>query len=156
RAAVACQLAQGESADHQLPAGALDGPAMVMLDLAHARIPSAALQSTQPPMMRALVANTSLPLATRPEIAERGQALAIIEATRLSDLYAQAVREGAALPEAMARRARLVAAVSAATTGPEIVQSIATVYAETRGSPLFPTLARATAAGLLRLSPRPE
>jgi hypothetical protein len=156
RAAVACQLVQGESTDQQLPGGALDGPAMVMLDLAHARLPAAALQSTQPPMMRALVANTSLPLATRLEIAERGEALAIIEATRLGDLYVQAVREGAPLPEAMMRRARLVAAVSAATTGPEIVQSIAAVYAETRGSPLFPTVSRATAAGLLRLSPRPE
>jgi hypothetical protein len=107
-------------------------------------------------MMRALVANKSLPLATRLEVAERGEAGAIIEATRLSDLYVQAVREGAALPAPMARRAQLVAAVSAARTGPEIVQSIAAVYAETRSSPLFPTIARATAAGLLRLSPRPE
>jgi hypothetical protein len=106
--------------------------------------------------MRALVANKSLPLVTRLEVAERGESGAIIEATRLSDLYVQAVREGAALPAAMARRAQLVAAVSAAVTGPEIVQSIAAVYADTRGSPLFPTIARATAAGLLRLSPRPE
>src|SRR6185503_15273868 len=30
------------------------------------------------------------------------------------------------------------------------------VYTETRGSPLFPTIARATAQGLLRLDPRPE
>ena len=136
--------------------GVLDGPAMVLLDRAKVPVPAAALQSTQPPMMRALVANPTLPLATRLEIAERGEALAIIEATRLSDLYVQAVRERAALPEAMMRRARLVAAVSAASTGPEIVQSIAAVYAETRGSPLFPTVSRATAAGLLRLSPRPE
>jgi hypothetical protein len=156
RAAVACQLVQGDSTDAQLPAGGLDGPAMVMIELSRARLPAAAVQSTQPPMMRALVANRSLPLATRLEIAERGEALAIIEATRLSDLYAQAVRDGAALPGPMARRAQLVAAVSAAATGPQIVQSIAAVYAETRGSPLFPTLARATAAGLLRLSPRPE
>jgi hypothetical protein len=153
RAAVACQLVQGEGTDAHLSAGVLDGPAMVMLDLSHGRIPAAALQSTQPPMMRALVANKSLPLVTRLEVAERGESGAIIEATRLSDLYVQAVREGAAL---MARRAQLVAAVSAAVTGPEIVQSIAAVYADTRGSPLFPTIARATAAGLLRLSPRPE
>ena len=156
RAALACQLVQGEASDAQLSAGALDGPAMVMLDLSHGRLPPAALQSTQPPMMRALVANKSLPLVTRLEVAERGEAGAIIEATRLSDLYVQAVREGAALPAPMARRAQLVAAVSAAVTGPEIIQSIAAVYGETRGSPLFPTIARATAAGLLRLPAKPE
>jgi hypothetical protein len=56
----------------------------------------------------------------------------------------------------MARRAQLVAAVSNATNAAEIMQSITAVYAETRGSPLFPTIARATAQGLLRLDPRPE
>jgi len=154
RAAIACQAVQGENA--ALSAGVLDGPAMVTLDLSQGRLPAAALQSTQPPMMRALVANKSLPLATRLEVAERGEALAIIEATRLSDLYVQAVREGAALPAPMARRAQLVAAVSGATNAAEIMQSIAVVYAETRGSPLFPTIARATAAGLLRLPPKAE
>jgi hypothetical protein len=156
RAMAACQLAQDGSAEAQPPAGMVDGPAMMTLDLSHGRVPAAALQSTQPPIMRALVANKSLPLVTRLEVAERGESGAIIEATRLSDLYVQAVREGAALPAPMARRAQLVAAVSSATTGPEITQSIAAVYAETRGSPLFPTVARATAAGLLRLSPQPQ
>jgi len=156
RAEAACRLFQGEATDVSLSTGALDGPAMVTLELSRGRMPPAALQSTQPPMMRALVANRSLPLVTRLEVAERGESGAIIEATRLSDLYVEAVREGVALPAPMARRARLVAAVSAATTGPEIVQSISAVYAETRGTPLFPTIARATATGLLRLSPRPE
>lgn len=153
RAAAACQ---GAGTDASLSSSVLDGPALMMLDGSGARVPAAALQSTQPPMMRALVANKSLPVATRVEVAERGESGAIIEATRLSDLYVQAVREGAALPGPMARRAQLVAAVSAAVTGPEIIQSIAAVYAETRGSPLFPTVARATAAGLLRLSPQPQ
>jgi hypothetical protein len=150
RALAACQ---GGS---EVSTGALDGPAMVTLAASGARLPAAALQSSQPPMLRALVANKSLPVVTRIEVAERGEAGAIIEATRLSDLYAQAVRERAAMPPAMARRAQLVAAVSSATTGPEIVQSLAAVYTELRGSPLFPTMARATAAGLLRLSPQPQ
>jgi hypothetical protein len=152
RAAVACE----GGSDATLSTGVLDGPAMMVLAASGARPPAAALQSSQPPMLRALVANKSLPLVTRIEVAERGEAGAIIEATRLSDLYAQAVREGAALPSAMARRAHLVAAVGTATTGPEIVQSLAAVYTELRGSPLFPTMARATAAGLLRLSPQPQ
>ena len=156
RAAIACQAVQGESVNAALSTGVLDGPAMVTLELSHARLPATALQSNQPPMMRAVVANKSLPLATRLEVAERGEALAIIEATRLSDLYVQAVREGAALPAPMARRAQLVAAVGAAGNAAQLMQSIASVYAETRGSPLFPTVARATAAGLLRLPPKAE
>ena len=134
----------------------LDGPAMISLDLSRSRLPPAVLASTQPPMMRALVANRSLPLVTRIEVAERGEGGAIIEATRLSDLYMEAIRGGAALPAPMARRAQLVAAVGNATTAAAIMQSITAVYSETRGSPLFPTIARATAAGLLRLDPRPE
>jgi hypothetical protein len=152
RATAACQ---GGSVS-LVSTGVLDGPAMVTLGASAARPPASALRSNQPPMMRALVANKSLPLVNRIEVAERGEAGAIIEATRLSDLYVQAVREGVPLPGPMARRARLVAAVSNAKTGPEIIQSIAAVYAETRGSPLFPTIARATAAGLLRLSPQPQ
>jgi hypothetical protein len=152
RALAACQ----GGADAAVSTGVLDGPAMVMLATSGARVPASALQSNQPPMMRALVANKALPLGTRIEVAERGEAGAIIEATRLSDLYVQAVREHVPLPGPMARRAQLVAAVSNATTGPEITQSIAAVYSETRGSPLFPTIARATAAGLLRLSPQPQ
>lgn len=134
----------------------LDGPAMISLDLSHTRLPPSVLASTQPPMMRALVANRTLPLATRIEVAERGEGGAIIEATRLSDLYKEAIRDGVALPAPVARRARLVAAVSNATNAAEIMQSITAVYTETRGSPLFPTIARATAQGLLRLDPRPE
>src|SRR4029077_1586520 len=38
----------------------------------------------------------------------------------------------------------------------EIMNSIVAVYTEARGSPLFPTIARATAAGLLRLPAKPE
>jgi hypothetical protein len=134
----------------------LDGPAMISLDLAHTRLPPSVLASTQPPMMRALVANRTLPLVTRIEVAERGEGGAIIEATRLSDLYKEALRDGVALPAPVARRAQLVAAVSNATNAAEIMQSITAVYTETRGSPLFPTIARATAQGLLRLDPRPE
>ena len=76
---------------------------MIMLNLAHVPPPAAALRSTQPPMIRALVGHKTLPIATRLDIAERGEALAIIEATRLGDLYVEAVRDGAALPPAMAR-----------------------------------------------------
>src|SRR5260370_10165843 len=89
RAAVACQLGAGENAEAlaavaplrgsdpglaalvqvaaggqppgAAPAGPLDGPAMVLLDLAHVPPPAAALQSTQPPIMRALVGQHSLP-----------------------------------------------------------------------------------------------
>ncbi|MBN9086189.1 MAG: hypothetical protein J0J01_04700 [Reyranella sp.] len=152
RATAACQ----GGSDGAVSTAVLDGPALAMVGASGARLPASALQSSQPPMMRALVANKALPLQTRIEVAERGEAGAIIEATRLSDLYVQAVRENVPLPGPMARRAQLVAAVSNATTGPEIVQSIAAVYAETRNSPLFPTIARATAAGLLRLSPQPQ
>jgi hypothetical protein len=134
----------------------LDGPAMISLDLSQTRLPPSVLASTQPPMMRALVANRTLPLATRIDVAERGEGGAIIEATRLSDLYKDAIRDGVALPAPVARRAHLVAAVSNATNAAEIMQSITAVYTETRGSPLFPTVARATAQGLLRLDPRPE
>ena len=56
-----------------------------------------------------------LPIATRLEIAERGEALAIIEATRLGDLYLEARARRRRLPPAMARRARLVAAARNAT-----------------------------------------
>src|SRR5262249_25950999 len=109
-----------------------------------------------PPMIRALVANQSLPIVTRIEVAERGEALAIIEATRLSDLYVLAVRQGASMPAAMARRARLVAASRNAANADEIMQSVAEVSGESRGSPLFPTIPRASATGLLNLPVKPE
>lgn len=127
-----------------------------MFDLAHVSPPPAALQSTQPPMIRALFANQSLPIVTRIEVAERGEALAIIEATRLGDLYVLAVRQGAAMPPAMARRAQLVAASRNAANADEIMQSVAQDYGESRGSPLFPTIARASATGLLNLPAKPE
>jgi len=184
RAAVTCQLAAGENAEalaavaplrgsdpglatlvqvaagslppSAVPPGPLDGPAMVMLDLAHVPPPAAALQSTQPPIIRALVGHHTLPITTRLEIAERGEALAIVEATRLGDLYVQAVKEGAALPPAMARRAQLVFAARNAANAQEIMSSVAAVYGEARGNPLFPTIARASAVGLLNLPPKPE
>lgn len=150
------RLAAGSVPPAAAPAGPLDGPAMLMLELAHVPPPAAALQSTQPPIMRALVANKTLALPVRIEIAERGEALAIIEATRLGDLYVQAVREGAALPPAMARRAQLVVAARDATNPQEIMNAITAIYAATRNSPLFPTLARAAATALLSLPPKPE
>ncbi len=139
-----------------VPAGPLDGPAMVMFALAGVRPPFAALQSNDPPMIRAVVADRSLPIVARIEAAERGEASAIVEATRLSDLYVQAVREGASLPAAMARRARLVAAARNASNPDEVMRSLAAVYGEFRGSPLFATVARASASSLLTLPARPE
>jgi hypothetical protein len=139
-----------------VPAGPLDGPAMVLFTLARVRPPSAALQSNDPPMIRAVVADRSLPIVTRIEAAERGEASAIIEATRLSDLYVLAVRDGATLPAAMARRARLVAGARNASNANEIMQSLTAVYGESRGSPLFATVARASASSLLTLPARPE
>ena len=156
RADAACRLLAGESAGAIPPSGQLDGPAIMMLDLSHAQPPAAALSSTQPPVIRALVGLKSLPIATRLEIAERGEALAIVEATRLGDLYVEAVRDGAALPPAMARRAQLVAAARNAVNPDEIINSIIAVYSEARGSPLFPTIARASAAGLLNLPAKPQ
>jgi hypothetical protein len=123
----------------------------MMIDFSHGQPPAAWLSSTQPPVIRALVGMKSLPIATRLDLAERGEALAIIEATRLGDLYLEALRNGAALPPAMARRAQLVAAARNASNPEEIVNSIVAVYSEARGSPLFPTIARASAAGLLNL-----
>ncbi|UYN94161.1 MAG: hypothetical protein KIT25_19295 [Enhydrobacter sp.] len=138
------------------PPGPLDGPAMVMLDLAHVAPPPSVLGTTQPAMIRALVGHRMLPLPMRIEIAERGEALAVIEATRLSDLYLQAIGDGVALPPATARRARLVAAARNATTPQEIVSAIAAVYGETRNSPLFATVARASASALLSLPAKAE
>jgi hypothetical protein len=129
---------------------------MMMLDLAYVQPPPTLLRSTQPPIIRSLVAHRTLPMATRIDIAERGEALAIIEATRLGDLYLEAVRDGAKLPPATARRARLVAAARNATNPDEVMRSIAAVYGEARGSPLFPTIARASAAGLLNLPAKPQ
>ncbi len=154
-AEIACRAVAGNAGGAAL-SGPLDGPAMVMLDLEHQSPPASALRSVQPPMIRALVAHRSLPLAQRIDVAERGEALAIIEATRLADLYLQAIKEGAALPPAMAKRAQLVAAVRNSTNAQEVMGAIMAVYAETRGSALFPTIARATAIGLLHLPAKPE
>lgn len=134
----------------------LDGPAMVMLDLAYVQPSAAAIRSTQPPMIRSQVVHRTLPPVTRLEIAERGEALAVIEATRLGDLYLDAVRDGVAMPAPMARRARLVAAARGASNAQQLISSIAAVYGEERGGALFPTVARAGAQALLSLPPKPE
>jgi hypothetical protein len=156
RADAACRLMTGESSTPVPPAAQPDGPAVMSLDLTHGQPPAAWLGSTQPPMIRALVGMKSLPMATRIEIAERGEALAVIEATRLGDLYLEALRDGAPLPPAMARRAELVARARRASNPQEIVNSIVAVYGDARGSPLFPTIARASAAGLLNLPAKPQ
>jgi hypothetical protein len=150
------EVAAGGLPPSAAPPNQIDGPAMVMFDLAHVQPPPALLRSTSPPVIRALVALRTLPMATRLDLAERGEALAIIEATRLSDLYSEAVRDGASLPAPMARRARLVAAAKNAAGTDEVMRSITNVYSEARGSPLFPTIARASAAGLLNLPANPK
>lgn len=150
------EIAAGGLPPTAAPPGQEDGPAMMMLDLAYVQPPPALLRSTEPSIIRSLVAHRTLPLATRIDIAERGEALAIIEASRLGDLYVEAVRDRANLPPAMARRARLVAAARSATNADEIMRSIANVYGEARGSALFPTIARASAAGLLNLPAKPQ
>lgn len=136
--------------------GPLDGPAMTLFYAARLAPPSSALSTTQPPLIRALVGQPGLPMATRIEIAERGEALAVIEATRLADLYLEALRDGAVLPPAMARRAQLVASARNAANPAEIMNALRAVYTEASGSPLFPTIARATASSLLNLPPKPE
>lgn len=133
-----------------------DGPTMVVLFLTHLAPPSSLFSTTQPPLIRALVGQPTLPMATRIDIAERGEALAIIDATRLADLYVDALRQGATLPPAMERRARLVQAARDAANPQEIVAAVRAVYGETRGSPLFPTIARASAVALLNLPAKPE
>src|SRR5260370_5535710 len=115
---------------------------MMMLDLKRAQPPAGLLRATQPPIIRALVALKSLPIATRLEIAERGEALAIIEATRLGDLYVEAARDGAALPPAMAARAQLGAAARRASNPPQILKSLAAVHTEAPGNPPVPATAR--------------
>jgi hypothetical protein len=136
--------------------GQLDGPAMTLFFMGLIAPPTPALSTTQPPLIRALVGQPGLPMATRIEIAERGEALAVIEATRLADLYMEALRDGAALPPAMARRAQLVASARSAANPTEIMNALRAVYTEAKGSPLFPTIARATASTLLTLPPKPE
>lgn len=148
-------VATGQPATGAVPA-TVDGPAMVAMNLAHLPPGPNLIRSTQPPMIRSLVAQRSLPLATRIDIAERGEALAVIEASRLGDLYADALREGASLPAATARRARLVNAAKSASNEAEIMRTIADVYAESRGSPLFPTIARASAMNLVGLPANPK
>jgi hypothetical protein len=149
-------MADGDGQFNQAMLATIDGPAMMMLAIANRAPPPPVLQTTQPSLIRALVAHRSLPLATRLEIAERGEALAIIEATRLSDLYLQAIRERAALPPPILRRAQIVASARNVTNAQEIAASVAAVYAEARGSPMFPTVARASSLGLLNLPPQPQ
>jgi hypothetical protein len=160
RAQAACRLLDGDDtaarASNLTSGQAVDGPALMAIDLMRAQVPANVLRNTQPPIVRALVGLKPLPIATRIEIAERGEALAIIEATRLGDLYLEALRDGASLPPAIARRARMVAAARSASNPAEIVNSIATAYGEARGSPLFPTIARASAAALINLPAQPQ
>lgn len=160
RANAACRVLQGDAAAAPaattVPAGQVDGPALMAMDLTHAQVPATVLRNTQPAVVRALVGLKALPIATRIEIAERAEALAIIEATKLGDLYLEALREGAALPPAVARRARMVAAARNASNPTEMVNSIAAAYGEARGSPLFPTIARASAAALINLPAQPQ
>lgn len=150
------EIAAGSLPPTSAPPGQIDGPAMVMLDLAYVQPPAGMLGSTQPPAIRALVSHRTLPIATRLDIAERGEALAVVEASRLGDLYLAAVRGGAKLPPAMAGRARLVAAARNAVNPDEVMRSIAAVYGEARAGALFPTIARASAAGLLNLPATPQ
>lgn len=157
RAEIACRVAAGEAAPTQaLMSGLADGPAMLMLAVSGEQPPAALLRTTQPALMRAMVAHRQLPLATRIDIAERGEALAIIEATRLGDLYLQAVNERIPLPPQTLRRAQLVALARGATNAQEIMSSVATVYSESRGTPLFATVARASSWGLLNLPPQAQ
>ncbi len=100
RAEAACRLLEGDTAA-ALPAGQIDGPSMMAIDLTRAPVPAGLLRATQPSIIRSLVTLKALPMATRLDIAERGEALAIIEATRLGDLYLEALRDGAALPPAI-------------------------------------------------------
>ena len=160
RAQAACRLLDGDAAAAQAAnlasAQQVDGPALMAIDLTHAQVPASVLRNTQPAIVRALVALKPLPIATRIEIAERGEALAIIEATRLGDLYLEALRDGASLPPAIARRARMVAAARSASNPGEMVTSIAAAYGEARDSALFPTIARASAAALINLPAQPQ
>lgn len=150
------RIAAGAAPPGAAPPALPDGPEMVVLSLAHLPPPAMALQSSQPPVIRSLVWQRALPIVTRLQIAERGEGLAIIEATRLGDLYVQAVREGVQMPPAMAARANLVASVRAASNPQEVMNAVLAVYGEARGSPLFATIARASAVGLLNLPPKPE
>ncbi len=159
RAQAACRLLEGDQSAARaanLQAGKqIDGPALMAIDLMHAQVPANVLRNTQPAIVRALVGLKPLPIATRIDIAERGEALAIIEATRLGDLYLEALRDGASLPAATARRARMVAAARSASNPVEMASSIAAAYGEARDSPLFPTISRASAAALISLPAQP-
>lgn len=147
--------AQGTTPTAVSPAQ-IDGPAMAMLDLSFVQPSAATLRSTQPSIIRSLVAHRTLPIVTRLDIAERAEALAIIETSQLGDLYLEAVRDGVVLPAPMSRRARLVAAARGATNADELLKAIAAAYGEARGSALFPTIARASASALLNLPAKPE
>lgn len=150
------EIAAGGLPPTAAPPTQLDGPAMVMLDLSYVQPPPATLRSTQPPMIRSLVAHRTLPMPKRLEIAERGEALAIIDATRLGDLYLEAVRDRVVLPAPMSRRARLAAAARGAQDAQQLMSAIAAVYGEEKGGALFPTVARASAQALINLPPKPE
>ena len=150
------EIAAGGLPPNATPPTQLDGPAMVMLDLAYVQPPASILRTTQPSMIRSLVAHRTLPMPTRLETAERGEALAIIDASRLGDLYIEAARGRVNLPGPMARRARLAASARAAQSPQQLMSSIAAVYGDEKGGALFPTVARASALALINLPAKPE
>ena len=150
------EIAAGGLPPNATPPTQLDGPAMVMLDLAYVQPPASILRTTQPSMIRSLVSHRTLPMPARLEIAERGEALAIIDASRLGDLYIEAARGRVNLPGPMARRARLVASARAAQSPQQLMSSIAAVYGDEKGGTLFPTVARASALALINLPAKPE
>jgi hypothetical protein len=149
-------IAAGATPPTVAPPGPIDGPAMTMIYFAHLPPPTVTLSTTQPPLLRALVGQRALAMATRIEIAERGESLAVIEATRLAELYVQAINEAAPLPPAMMRRAQLVAAARNAANPQDVMLAVHAVYGELRGSPLFSTVARASAVALLNLPPKAD
>ncbi len=150
------EIAAGGLPPNAAPPTELDGPAMAMLDLAYVQPPASILRTMQPSLIRALVSHRTLPMPVRLEIAERGEALAIIDASRLGDIYAEAVRGRVNLPAPMARRARLVASARAAQSPQQLMSSIAAVYGDEKGGALFPTMARGSALALVNLPARPE
>ena len=160
RANAACDYAAGEksgAAAAGLPAGQIDGPSMMMLDLTRAQPPAGLLRATQPPIIRALVALKSLPIAdpARDRRARRGAGHHRGDAAGRSLCRGGARRRRAAAGDGA--RARSSSRRRAAPRTPtRSCNSIVAVYGEARGSPLFPTIARASAAGLLRLPAKPQ
>jgi hypothetical protein len=115
------------------------------------------LRNTQPAVVRALVGLKALPIATRIEIAERAEALAIIEATKLRRSLSRGVARGC---RAAGRRSRAAPAWSRRhamrRTRRRWVNSIAAAYGEARGSPLFPHHCAGERRRLINLPAQPQ